>query len=472
MTGRPLRDLLSGYTSVHPGRTTELDEFTRAEKSALVRAAWASVIELEQRLERGRLLLKQAPEHPVSLGWQDPANLLLMLHHGADPREVGDLLPRARLWPARLSDIFPASLRSGNPRLSLVSFLVSMLYPRPIDLQAFRVLLAASTGYIDEIIPLTEDDVEFAGSEVVLRLRKMRGHAERQRRLSGHGPLNTVEVLQRLMAVTEPARIHSGTSPAALLTCALVRQNYALVFGAGELIGERYGNFPRWARERGVELAGRVDIRRIRKAAKVEKVIARRGSIKEAADDHTVKTFLGHYTGGTTLRVLAGQIVVEAQNEWLERAVAAPRILDQATVDRLDDPQVQANLGLSPEAAEQLRDGALNMGISDCRDPYDAPHGRAGELCAVAPLHCLECGNALILPSSLPQLLLMADHIEQMRQRIAPPLFTAVWAQRRANLRAALNERTPGEIDQARSRIAQEGLRLQLPLASYTEFDL
>ncbi|OAH15951.1 hypothetical protein [Streptomyces jeddahensis] len=112
------------------------------------------------------------------------------------------------------------------------------------------------------------------------------------------------------------------------------------------------------------------------------------------------------------------------------------------------------------------------MGVSSCRDPFTSPFGRPGQMCPVAPTRCLECRNAFILPSNLPQLLLFAAHLEQLRHRLAPRHFHALWGQSHANLTEVLGLRTDAEISRARQRIADEGLTLQLPISSQVEFDV
>jgi len=204
---------------------------------------------------------------------------------------------------------------------------------------------------------------------------------------------------------------------------------------------------------------------------KVERAIAMRGVVSDIADDHTAGTFLGHYAHGTTLHIISAQAITAAQRRWLDTALTGPLILDEQAQQHLDTPEALAALGLTHHQAEQLRQGALDMGVSSCRDPFDSPYGRTGQLCAVAPLRCLECANALILPSNLPQLLLFADHLERLRQRLSPPHFHALWGQSHTNLVAALRERTPAEVTAARHQIRQQDIRLQLPLASHTEFD-
>jgi hypothetical protein len=151
----------------------------------------------------------------------------------------------------------------------------------------------------------------------------------------------------------------------------------------------------------------------------VEKAIAMRGVVSDIADDHTPETFRGHYAHGTTLHVISGQVINHAQQSWLDAALADPTTErnDRDTEERRGGPvaldeEAQRELGssgvletltgLTREQAEQLRAGALDMGVTSCRDPFDSPYSKQGDLCVVAPLRCLECTNAFILPSNLP----------------------------------------------------------------------
>jgi hypothetical protein len=111
------------------------------------------------------------------------------------------------------------------------------------------------------------------------------------------------------------------------------------------------------------------------------------------------------------------------------------------------------------------------MGVSACRDPFDSPFGKAGDLCPVAPLRCLECRHALILPSNLPQLLLLADHLDRLRTRLTPQHFHALWGQSHTNLTAVLTDRTSAEIELARRQIAVGEVDLHLPMSAHVEFD-
>lgn len=212
---------------------------------------------------------------------------------------------------------------------------------------------------------------------------------------------------------------------------------------------------------------------RLRKSTKVEKAVAFGGRIADIADDHHEETFRGHYAQGTTLRVISGQVITAAQQSWFEKAIAGPVVVDttaEAALHQADSPAF-GELGLSAGQVEDLRSGALEMGVTSCRDPFDSPFSRSGDLCSVAPLRCLECRNAWILPSHLPQLLLFADHLDRLRTRLSPIHFHTLWEQTAANLAAVLADRTEADIAAARRHIADGTATLHLPLAARAEFD-
>ncbi|MEU1447150.1 hypothetical protein [Streptomyces mirabilis] len=474
------------------GATRELEEFTRAEKRQLVRAAWTDIRGLQRRLERGRELVAAGAD-PREAGWLDPANLAFGLAEGlVSPADVWAALPTVSAWPPELMEIFTVADVKYAPSMSrylLTIALVSLLYPRNIDLQSFRVLLVAATGHApEEVAYLTEDDVEFVPGGVRLRLVKRRASKIRYREFKAMGEsvevmhpdragLNTGEILRTLIEVTGSARSRSTVKKPYLFIRGSIIPRTHNSHRRGELslrpfepVG-RGGGLDEWTERTGVEVAGKMDIRRLRKSTKVEKVIAFRGAVSDAADDHTEQVFWGHYAHGTTLRVMAGHAVTRAQKDWLERVLVGPVVLDAEAVDRLGESEVLDGIGLSAEQAGEILQGELDMGVSSCRDPYDSPYSPAGELCAVAPLRCLECRNAFVLPSNLPQLLLFSQHLEGLAARLTPQVFHQAWGQSRTNLRAVLADISPADLDRARQQIADQDLRLQLPLSSFVEFD-
>jgi hypothetical protein len=233
-------------------------------------------------------------------------------------------------------------------------------------------------------------------------------------------------------------------------------------------------SFAAWIDRMGLHMDGPADVRRLRKSTKVEKAIAFGGRITDIADDHHEQTFRGHYAQGTTLRIVSGAVITTAQQSWFDKAVQGPIVLDtdaETALAATPSADALSALGMDAERIEQLRSGAMDMGVSGCRDPFDSPFSPPGELCAVAPLRCLECRNAWILPSHLPQLLLFSDHLQAMRRRLSPAHFHTLWGQSAANLAAVLDARSKQEIDIARRHITDGVASLQLPLAARAEFD-
>ena len=480
-----VRRLLSTPVPVAYGRCDELDEFTRQEKHALIRAAWDQVRAVEKRLGRGRALLASALGHPEQHGWHSPANLLWALDNGtATFAQIRPRVPQLSSAPAQLVEIVKQGGVQPTDRLfyhQLMVALVALLYPRHEDLQAFRLLLVAATGHApEELTGLHVKDVEFTPSGVRLAMDKQRAGWTRHRQFDAPvptphpetGALNAPDLMRRLLAVTEKARLAVGEAGRERIF-----QWGAVTFGGTLTVrpfasnGASASTFGRWVAARGLTVSKPVDIRRMRKSVKVEKAIARRGVVADIADDHTFQTFMGHYAHGTTLHVISGNVVNRAQRRWLDTALHGPVIVDDEAAGQLNEPNARAALGISDEQAQQIITGQLDMGVTSCRDPFASPYSKAGELCAVAPLRCLECTNAFILPSNLPQLLLFARHLQRLRLQLTPQHFHALWGQSYANLKAAIDERTPNEITLARRQIEEQGLTLQLPLGAHAEFD-
>ncbi|RSO49622.1 hypothetical protein DMH15_02815 [Streptomyces sp. WAC 06725] len=513
------RVLTTAMPASIPRTNRQMEEFTRAEKRELVRAAWADIRWLKQRLARGRELVAQGAD-PRIAGWTNLANLAFGLANDlVSPLEIWRALPSHHAWPPELKEVFDIAGVRFNPntgRYLLTIALASLLYPRNIDLQSFRVLLIAATGHApEEVAYLTEDDVEFVPGGVRLRLVKRRAHKIRYREFKEMGEesqvmhpdgaglstaeilrtlikemgeesqvmhpdgagLSTAEILRTLIEVTAAARRRSTAKKPYLFVRGSViphtdnsHQRGELSFRPFEPVG-RGGGLDEWVERTGVTVAGKMDIRRLRKSAKVEKTIAFRGLVSDAADDHTEQVFWGHYAHGTTLRTMAGHTITRAQNDWLQRALAGPVVLDEEAAGQLRDPEALDTLGLDAKQAEDIVQGELDMGVSSCRNPYQSPYSPPGEFCAVAPLRCLECTNAFILPSNLPQLLLFAEHVESLAARLDPRVFHQAWGQSRTNLKAVLADVLPADLERARQQITDQGLRLQLPLSSFVEFD-
>lgn len=175
-----------GRTLTPWGESAELDEFSRADKKALVKAAWSAVHALERRLADGWTLANQG-RHPDDGGWLDVPNLLWGLSRGViSPRQIGDVLPPLTAhWPEKLRNLVTKPDGTVTPRRAkrdLIGHLASLLYPTNVDLHAFRVLLVDATGHApEEVTGFGEQDVEFFPRGVRLTLVKNRADRVRHR---------------------------------------------------------------------------------------------------------------------------------------------------------------------------------------------------------------------------------------------------------------------------------------------------
>ncbi|MFD6550326.1 hypothetical protein [Streptomyces sp. NPDC058398] len=489
-----LARLARGPALLGSGEKKERDEFTRQEKRALVRAAWQSVHATRARLEEGRALAEQG-RHPEQGSWTSIPDLLWgIAHEQIVPKDIHRLVPPPREWPAELKELAAGPGRvfiAQVARLQLTRKLFARLYPNTFDLHAFRILLMDATGYTsEEVTGFGETEVEFLPKGVRLTLLKNRAKRRRHRAFHDRPALEepapekdsdgqlTVdwprreasEVVRQLMDITARVRAKAPDVTHTLFVTATVQNDFTVVFD--EWKPATQSSFRSWLDTVDVEIAGDPHIGRMRKSVKVEKAIVTEGRISATADDHTEGTFARHYAQGTTLRILSGRTIATAQQYWLDKAldrVDGPTVISDAEGDV--DQDLLEDSGLSTQEAEDILAGQLDMGVSHCKNPYQSPYSRPGELCVVAPLRCLECRNAWILPTNLPQLLLFKAHLERLRRVLTPPAFERLWGQSWVNLRAVLEDRTPEELGQALKHIETGQTVLDLPLAANTEFD-
>ncbi|MFD7337806.1 hypothetical protein ACFV98_17605 [Streptomyces violascens] len=485
--GRPVAGLLPGWSKgsvgLRKGKSNELDEFTLEDKKKLVRAAWADHLTVTARIREGWQLVTKGSD-PAQGGWDSPANLLWAIaHRDGACEQIADHLQWADL-PLPLSDLLPVDVDMRIWKRTLMRTLVRRIYPHQMDLHCYRILLMAATGRApEEVTGLTEDSLEFGPRSVLIDFTKNRAHARTRQAFStleshdlsdaslhpSRPRLDASELTRAMLELSRPLATRINADPVPLFLRASVHNHAFRIapFHGGFV----HGNFAQWLQDHDVRVEGAIDIRRLRKSGKVEKALAFKGRVSDIADDHTEETYRNHYAHGTTLRVIAGNIITTAQKRWLDKALEGPTVLTEDAESHLNEPAAAGLLGLSPEEIDELRAGELDMGVCSCKNPFASPFGRPGQLCPVAPTRCLECRNAFILPSNLPQLLLFSDHLDQLQVRLSPRHFHALWGQSRVNVREAISARTDIEITQARRHISEADLGLHLPLGSHVEFD-
>jgi hypothetical protein len=183
---------------VPKGESTELDEFARKDKLALVRAAWTAVVALEKRLAAGWDTAARG-RHPDDGCWMSVPDLLWGLAHAAiTPRDINRHLPVVRLWPSELVGHVtrPDGTMPHLAKQALNCWLVGQLWPTSLDLHAFRILLMDATGHApEEISGLGENDVEFVPGGVRLTLVKLRARRRSHRSFKDTSPSEIADMV-------------------------------------------------------------------------------------------------------------------------------------------------------------------------------------------------------------------------------------------------------------------------------------
>jgi hypothetical protein len=486
-----LRALAAARPMFGKGTTTPLDEFSNAERLMLRKMARADITALEARLARGTALLAGG-EDPRLRGWGEPANLVWAARHGILTTTAlhAGLPEKVAAWPAAVRQMLGASAGHRHGRFGLMMAAGGLLFPCELDLQPFRVLLllAMADCTPEELADLTLADIEFSDGAVRLRQAKARAGRVRVRLHPPEGPppvagdrvhrgggnWDIPGLIRRLLAVTAASR--ETFDAGGWLFLAVEARDYDTRLGARAALFRQGGRrLTHWITAHPGEdgtppaISAPHDARRLRKTAKTTRVAALGETLTDlAGDDHHVEVFRGRYAHGKTAHVLAARAVNAAQDRVFAKTGKHPVFLDASAEKSLAGPEAAAAAGLSAGQAAALRAGQLDMGLTNCRDPYDSPHTPAGTLCHVAPAMCMLCRNAVMFTAQFPRLLQLADHIAAQRDILEPPRWQAVWGRQAAAL-AGLFATCPEETAKARAAAAA-GPPLDLPLGMRTEY--
>ncbi|WP_091679998.1 hypothetical protein [Amycolatopsis marina] len=484
-----------------------LDEYSNEERLALQNAARADIRALEARLRRGQQLLRSGHD-PRLHGWTEVANLVWAAKNGLlTTTELLEHLPGASAsWPQPIREVIEAN-RPGKERgvYACVKAINRLLFPGEQDLQAFRVLLLLGMADCtpEELLDLRLADVEFSDAGVRVRQTKLRAnrirpdfhpdspiaatvtdsaeHPNAEGSLdiyTGTGRWGVGGLLRRLLDVTRLARESFACEDWLFLVVEAGRPRTTMRAKLAEW-AEPHSALTAWIASHHNEdgmpvmtISQPHYVRRLRKTVKTTRVAALGGTLSDlAADDHHIEVFRNHYAHGTTALTLAGRSINRAQERVFLKITAKPLLLDADAERRLAEPEIADAAGMSVEQAAGMRAGEYDMGLTNCRDPYDSPFTSGGKPCHVAPAMCMICRNAVVFLSQLPRLLLLADHIERMRDVLDPIGWTAIWGAQSAALAEVFAECGEQQLHQAREAIDDQDLRLDLPLGMRTEYD-
>lgn len=487
-----------------------LDEFSNAERLGLRDAARADIRKLEARLDRGHRLLEQGADPRTDPGgWRVLPNLVWAAHHRI--LTVQDLKPHllkhnrsvVAAWPEELREL-AASMYPRVDVHALVQSVGRLLFPSEIDLIPYFVLLLLEADCTpEEIHDLALEDIEFTDGGVRLVQTKLRAHYVRPRLhldqqhladeqdavdeqdgadvgqaldFAGNGQWDVPGLLRRVQAVTRPARSVFGDSEWLWLAVEC-RRKTALDAAVAEF-KTNHRRFSNWIAAHAQDTPPLVitmphEVRRLRKTARTARVAALGGTVSDlAGDQHSVEVFRGHYAHGTTAHVLSARAINRAQ-QWVFDKITGgkPLFIPEDAEARLGEPAVAEAAGMTAQEGAAMQAGEMDMGLSNCRNPYNSEFTPGGKLCHVRPAMCMLCGNAVVFTSQIPRLLMFAEHIDRQRIVLDPPRWQATWGAQSAALEQLFAEVGEAQVAKARQQIIDEKLVLDLPLGMRTEYD-
>ena len=423
-----------------------LPEYSRQEGRALRRAAREDVGAALARLQRFQGLAESAPDvHRWVLNCLATAPTQYQL--------VRDL-QREKGFVASLEAVHGSPLGLRALDVSRAVCLTATLSRR--EMLAFYILLAWGTGREPEALrALTIEDVRLDADAATVRLTKTRARKRDTIEIrAALGSGRTYVTLRDLIACTAHAR--EATGRPSLWQGAVIRSNRVAI---AQMSHENYG-IVQFDQDHALGLSKPHDSRRIRKSHKAVRA-AQGGSLWGAiSGDHTERTYRKHYQQTPSTMAAAGRTIRDAQERVTLAATTVNVVVNPArtvAADSAADDDIRelARSTASESTAEQ------SLRVSACTDPYQGPHTRPGDLCLLRPVACIGCTNSVVFADHLPQLLLMQQHINQLRETTDPNMFVNVWGPRLDWIDAVV-DRFPSEaVNSARSTSSA----LHIPLA-------
>ncbi|CDO91615.1 hypothetical protein BN1232_06334 [Mycobacterium lentiflavum] len=452
-----------------------LDEFGKAELQRMVLAARAHIRALRAIRDWAAKLI-EANEHDgiTDMAQRTVAEMLAMATSGS-PVVVSGALDNTEMlahFPAEAWSLYrpPSALANSGP--SAKGWCVRAVMPATVDLTPFRVLLLATTGIAaDEISSLRISDIEWQADGVRLQTNKPRAGRSKGRffPVSQGGGWSVSGVLESLLEHTRTARaLASGQISGELwLSVNWQRPDAECRYLPRQLRqASATTSLGYWLqRVGGVHEVGEVslphDLRRIRKAKLSERAIGLQGMFADiAGDEHTTRVFYTHYAHTTSLKVYSASVVSRFQRSLADAVTSG---FTAFLKPRAEVPLTALTEALPIELshARSLRSGEFDMGVVDCRDPFDSPFTVRGKLCGSAPLSCLVCENAVVFTDHLPNVLALVEAMDNIRRSMNPEEWIAIWGAQ-YDAAVALIESLPESVrEAARQRMAQA--RTDLP---------
>lgn len=457
-----LRTWANSHHLKHQTKYKPIDEFSNRERLALVNASKKVVKDTVSTIELGRKLVDKGQDPRVN-GWEDPANLLWAIIN-LTYNEIVEADPPALRHPQKAR----RKLRiyhdiSETPWSKGVNPLFGLLVPPPMFSSAIKILILFRTGWTpEEISDLTNSDMRFDEEGVSVELTKLRANRVHTRRLHIYQgienywqPGNLLNLSNELFSVGRKLRPDIPNFWICSISQATISRskNGFLHPWINGIMNQTHSKMSGFIEANDLNISLPHEYRRIRKTVKSAQATIFGTAISGAGFDHTPETFSRHYAQTTSVRIIAANRTITAQETALKQALELqPRFINaEAEWVHENLPSGDVKTAAEETLNESASDSRLNL--TYCSDPYSAPSGEG--LCMEAPTMCLQCKNAIIFRDHLPRLVYFQKFLERRAKELTPPEFELRYGQQRRNINAILDSVNVDDLKKAVQREAK-----------------
>lgn len=192
-----------------------------------------------------------------------------------------------------------------------------------------------------------------------------------------------------------------------------------------------------------------VDFRRLRTSVEVRRTQRMGGHLPSAARSNTVPVLFRNYLREDPTMV-----------DWAQRVTTEALVAAEAAALDAHRRQLTSHDGevtVTTHAPPPDHDTAAGGAWADCRDPDH--HPATGTNCRATFLDCFHCGNCIITPDHLPQLLALLDALSSRREVMSQAQWWSRYGPAWAAIRHdVLSKFTEAELDYARRQPAPDAL--------------
>ena len=437
---------------------TPLSDLTPGQWAALRKVVKRAVFDTTMRIGAARAVARAGAhpdEHPD--GWRSQPHVFWAILNNAFDLDAFTAANARRPWPDWMLPFRP-KVRYGRTGLAYVADRISEhLFPTMLDMAGFWPAMAATTGLPPESVGDLEVgwfDTPAGGDLTILRYRKQRRGAPTTPLLLLAKPRFSAQRLRDTYTdLTAPLRTRTTESHASRLWLFAVATSGGQIDVRVPTLATRH--FTRWIHQSGLLDAdhiaavsharaerrqdaarrngraptthlrplepwtGPIDPRRIRKTDKARRIVI--GGLA-AANDHTVRVLIAHYTNSDLVRVRSALLI----NDIADTLVAfanGPRpatvVASDAAEEALDSRPASAALadllGITEPQLHDILRGRHNIGTVACIDPEASPYDEPGRFCRRAGSElCLSCPQAVVLRDHVPTLWAEVERLERI----------------------------------------------------------